>query len=527
MQGGESMAKACLNLENVRADGRQVSPVKTIAGSVFVLLLATFVTIQCFLPLKTAVKIGADEGFEPAKAILSVHGYKFYSEVWSDQPPVYAFLLSQIVKHISSEIFWQRLLTVAFAIILLSGAFWLIVRIHGWVVASLATFCVMASPGFIELSCSAMQEIPALTPIVVALSILVCSRPGRGCFPEILAGFVLAFGLQIKLIGALYLPLLGVILWQRQRFGERQHVENAWAIGGLFSRRLLRSALVFGGSLALAFVAIDWLIDRGAYLKYFRQSWTAHFAPPDSFEHGSPAQYSFKWSVLLKNWDATVPALIGMIVLVRQACRRPLLLVPGVWLVLTLMVFGVHKPWWNYYYVHHAVPLGWCAAIGIAALWQGASNGRKPWLRWLLAVACVGMLVWMGSRIWLQIKGIRESPQLYSELVLTEILRLKPFTKLLYTDDPIYSFHAGIPLPPKLGVISLKRFWSGDLTSARLVEEIKAAEPGLILLGNMTHDMPASDWLDTEYRLIFQDSEHRLYASRSLLARARQSGVVP
>jgi hypothetical protein len=520
-------SKGRLNEEAVSSASAQARGSVGKAVAIFLLLLAVFIGLQSLLPLSTAVKIGADEGFEPAKATLSVHGYQFYTEVWNDQPPVYAFLLSQIIQNISSDIIWLRLLTVAFAIILLSAAYWAGFQTHGLLIAALTVVWVIASPGFMELSCSAMQEIPGLAPVVAALCLLLVVRPNSWHWSEAAAGMAFAFGLQIKLIGAIYLPLAGFILWQRHGFGERQYKDNAWAIRGLFSRRLLNSALIFGGSLVLAFVAIDWLIDRGAYLKHFQQSWAAHFAPPDSFEHGSPANHPFKWSVLLKNWDATLPALMGVIVLARQARHRPLVLIPGMWLVLTLMVFGVHKPWWNYYYVHHAIPLGWCAAIGITALWQGSSTGRKRWLRGLLAVACVGLLVWMSARVWLQIKGIRESPQLYTELVLPEIQRLKPFTELLYTDDPIYSFHAGIPLPPKLGVISLKRFWSGDLTTARLAEELKAAEPGLILLGNTTQDLPFSDWLHAEYRLIFQDSEHRLYANRALLARARESFVRP
>jgi hypothetical protein len=495
------------------------------AAIFFLLLLTVFIGLQCLLPLSTAVKIGADEGFEPAKAMLSVNGYQFYTEVWNDQPPVFAFLLVQIIKHISSSVLWQRLLTVAFAVVLLSGTFWSSFRMHGLAIASLTTLWVIASPGFVELSSSAMQEIPALAPVVAALCLLLVTKPRRWRWSEVAAGMAFAFGLQTKLIGVIYLPLAAFALWQRQVPGRDQREENSGAIPTFSSMSLYYSMLVFAASLVVAFVAIDWLIDRGAYLKHFQQSWTAHFAAPQSFEHGSPAEHAFQWGVLLKNWDATVPALAGLIVMVRQARHRPIVLLPGIWLVLTLVVFGIHKPWWSYYYVHHAIPFGWCAAVGIAALWASVSSrGKKGW-RALATVMILAMLAWMGARVWLQVRNIRQSPQLYTELVLLEIQRLKPFTKFFYTDDPIYSFHAGIPLPPKLGVISLKRFWSGDLTTVQLVEELKASEPGLILVDNNTSELSFSDLLHAEYRLIFEDSEHRLYARRSVLALARQSGV--
>jgi hypothetical protein len=53
------------------------------------------------------------------------------------------------------------------------------------------------------------------------------------------------------------------------------------------------------------------------------------------------------------------------------------LIVPLAWLALTFAVFGFHKPWWAYYYLHTAIPLCWCAGIGIAFL-IGRVRGAKP-----------------------------------------------------------------------------------------------------------------------------------------------------
>jgi hypothetical protein len=63
----------------------------------------------------------------------------------------------------------------------------------------------------------------------------------------------------------------------------------------------------------------------------------------------------------------------------------------------------------------------------------------------------------MGARVYLQETSIRQSPRLDSCLVLKEIERFKPFTTFLFAHDPIYSFHSGIPVPPHLAMISLKR----------------------------------------------------------------------
>jgi hypothetical protein len=129
----------------------------------------------------------------------------------------------------------------------------------------------------------------------------------------------------------------------------------------------------------------------------------------------------------------------------------------------------------------------------------------------------------MGCRLYLEVTGIRHSPQIPSSLVLQKIQRLKPFTQFIYTDEPVYSFHSGIPLPPELGVVSLKRYWSGSLTDDRLAEVMAGTRPGLVLWRTGTAALPFDDLLHAEYRLIYEDSERRLYARAEVLQRAKQS----
>src|SRR2546426_948862 len=49
-------------------------------------LLTAFIVLQFSIPIKTAIQIGADEGFELAKATLCLKGYQLYTEIWNDQP---------------------------------------------------------------------------------------------------------------------------------------------------------------------------------------------------------------------------------------------------------------------------------------------------------------------------------------------------------------------------------------------------------------------------------------------------------
>lgn len=518
-------------------------------GSVFTLtvLIAMFLCLQALLPLGTAIKIGADEDYELAKATLCNHGYKLYTEIWNDQPPLVTIIIAALAKHAANPILAARLMTVGFSVVLLIATFALVRALSGLRAAALATALLIGSPGFLELSSSVMQEIPALAPVVVCLGLLWPGPGTQSLWTASLAGAVFGFALQMKLIGVVYLPIVALTLWVRISHQATPDIVSSspqartfWVI------QFVKAGLTFGISMVVAFVVLNFLTGNSLLLQ-LRQSWAAHFAQTQSFEYGSPQEHGFDWTLLLKNWDTTVPALAGVCILLRRCRRAWEPAIPLVWLGLSLLVFGAHKPWWAYYYIHNALPLSWCAGVGISTacgwlVWrfEGASRNRenghaarsapkgrptrlvsphhsRPWCQAaMFGILAVCAATWAGSRIFLEEQAIRSAPRLYSALVLKEIERFKPFTRFMFSDRPIYSFHADLPMPPHLAVISLKRLWTGDLTNAGLAAELESVKPGLILLGNPGKPLPYDELLNREYRLVYQDSANRLYAHESI-----------
>lgn len=548
------------------------------------LISGVVLALYLLLPLRTSVQIGADEGFELAKAILCLHGHDLYREVWNDQPPLHSFIITQVLRHISPSILGPRLVTTMFTVLLLLSVFGIVRRLSGLFAATMTTGLLIVSPGFVELSSSCMLEIPALALAVAALGLLfgdcrrvprlsaaaprtrnpsrpltrlggarIRSRPPRdlrssaqvgtpgdcrGALTRTaLAGALFGAALMIKLDTLMYLPLAGLILWvcgmPREKHPSDSQVGSKRASGKvpplplLHRRELLRRLvpfLVFGGSLAASVVAIDWFIDHGAFLGHLQQTWISHFAPAKSFDYGSAADHPFEPGILLKNWDTSIPAPIGLLACLVGARKKPRLSLPVAWLLLTLVVFAVHRPWWSYYYVHIAVPLCWCASMGVQAVWERVwtSQGCLAWV--LLVMYVLSGLAWMTGRVYLQIGRICQSPQTYSSLLLTEITHFKPFAQWFFTDEPIYSFHADIPMPPPLAVLPLKRLWSGDITNARIDEELRKFKPGLMLLRNDSHEKPFQAFLNYEYQLVYVDGEHLLYADRAIAKKTIESG---
>jgi hypothetical protein len=186
-------------------------------------------------------------------------------------------------------------------------------------------------------------------------------------------------------------------------------------------------------------------------------------------------------------------------------------------LAYSLLVFGLHRPWWNYYYVHTAIPLCWCAAIGIDTVWSKAHWPEKRLWYAVLGLYALCVSAWLSERLHLEIQLVRHSPQTYTCLFLNVMERYKAQASWLYAEEPVYSFCSGIPLPPDLAVLVMKRYWSGEMTSARLTDDLRLYKPELMLLKNDTKPRPYRDLLNAEYRLVYMDTGNLLYVRKSIV----------
>jgi 4-amino-4-deoxy-L-arabinose transferase-like glycosyltransferase len=488
--------------------------------------------------MRTAVQIGADEGFELTKATLCLRGHKLYTEIWNDQPPLHTFLITQILKHVSPSVLGPRLLTSAFSVVLLCSVFLLVERYSSSRIAFVSALFLVASPGFLELTASCMLEVPALAPALAGICLVARAGRTKWMVGDLLAGALFGFALQIKLINLVWTPLVVlIVLLQGAALvaNGRSPMTTFASLMDVFRRKELYFRLAgFGCALVLTWIGIDLAIDGGAYATHFHQSWKSHFGGVITDEYGSPADHLFKWSLLARNWDTTVFAVVGVVLGGFRLRKDVRLLLPLCWIIWSLVVFSTHKPWWPYYYVHLAIPICWCGALGaleilnrLKALSQKRLTRSSQFPRYV-TLTCVYIFIatsvlWMGARVGLQIASAQRLPRIYSSLVIAEAERYKPFCEWLYTDDIVLSFHTGIPIPPNLAVIPLKRLWSGDMSMDLIAQEVEQYKPGLVLLNERTLAAPFEDLLNREYRAVYQDSTHRLYARISVIEAAEHT----
>jgi hypothetical protein len=481
---------------------------------------------------RDAVQIGQDEGFELAKALLMLQGKSLYLDVWNDQPPLHTWMVTWVLKHVSGSMLAPRVLTMLFSTWLACGLGWLAARREGWRVGGLAAGMLVFSPGYLELGCSCMLEIPALAAAMGALVTLTWATSSVDHRSELqslaqerwlgsarragrvgVAGMVFGVAMQIKLTAMLFVPAGALTWWLIWRRGTRPWGD--W----------LQGTLWFLGGLALSFSAVHLLIGDNSY---FSQLWISHFSSGRSFEYGSAQDYPFRWVALVKNWDLSLPALMGCSLIGLRRYRESCL-VPIVWLTATLGVMAVHRPWWSYYYVHLAIPMTWLAALALREGWRRVDFHRHPAVSWLFCVLVLGIGLWQGARAYWEVSDMRRLPQIHSSLVIAEMKKYRPYVTAMYSDQPVYSFHAGIPMLPHLAVLPLKRFWSGEMTNAKLEAELRIARPGLILLANDGRETPIEELVRSQYQMVYQDQNHRLYAVPEAATQVgrRQAGADP
>lgn len=125
-------------------------------------LLLFFASLLALMPIRTAIQLGADEGFEVGKATELLHGFKLYAEVWNDHPPLHTLVIAQALRCLGHSILWPRLVSILAAMVVVASVFRLAfccfptrgqhrTRAH---TAAMAAFFLILSPGFLELSSS-------------------------------------------------------------------------------------------------------------------------------------------------------------------------------------------------------------------------------------------------------------------------------------------------------------------------------------------------------------------------------------
>jgi len=466
------------------------------------LLSLAFVTLALFFfPGWRQLILSTDEGVELAISMLAARGYSIYAQIWSDHPPLFSYMLAGMFRLVGERFFYARLLTLGLSLSLLWSVFYFLYLAVGKWTALIGTLLVVLLPMYLTLSVSIMIGLPSIALAAVSLALLAVWHTRRSGWALAFSAILLALSVLIKLFTGLLAPIFALGLLAAEIY--RQPRNPSW-------RRRLAPAVIWGLIFSLSLIGLSWVLVGPQYIT---QLLAIHL------EAGTTAIFQDETFSLPYVLQSVHPVLflaaLGAIYAVVK--RRFLLLYPLAWMLAALLLLSNMRPVWVHHQLLVTIPAAMLAALPVyeAVAWlvkkftslRPEINARNL----LLAGALLGLAIYLFT--WrvpetLRLASLKPVSPLAGfdlskaqENVLVQVNKYAPQTRWIATDLPTYGFVAGLPVPPELAVMSMKRIETGDLTQDDILQTILAYRPEQVLLGR--RDYPQVEvYLDENYHRI-------------------------
>ena len=114
---------------------------------------------------------------------------------------------------------------------------------------------------------------------------------------------------------------------------------------------------------------------------------------------------------------------------------------------------------------------------------------------------------------------LRGRTRLDASPVLAKMKEYAGRTHWVYADNQVYTFHLQLPMPPELAMVSLKRFWSDQITTREVVETCRHYRTEQLLLNPAKIGPEWDDFLNADYSMVYQDKDSVLYAAKRIQAK--------
>lgn len=471
--------------------------------------LAYVSLIALFYPIWEVFMFDEDEGINLIKAAMVSRRYSLYGEIWNDQPPLFTYLLAGTMRVFGYEVSVARLLV----LVMVGVMFWALyayIRLEwGHLHAFAALVLIALLPRFVMLSVSVMIGLPAISLAMVSMLCLALWHRRRERIWLLASAGLLALSVLIKLFTGFLAPIfvLGLVLdeWLRSRRLEWSTLRPALLWGAVFGG--------LGLALGLALIGPSNVM----------QLITPHLSASREAVYTAEDLSTLNLGYHLKQSPTTLLlALAGLVIAWRA--RRPLAAYPAAWALAAAGLLAFHSPVWYHHQYLVMVPAAMLGGIAVgegvrwlAGLARSPGRNRAAALVGLVLVAAFGLLV------------VRRFPPVAAEFASKPaflrqindpwyperpmVVRMSEHaakTTWVITDFPMYAFKTGLPVPPEFAVITEKRFLTGSLSEAQIVETVERLKPEQILIGRF--QFPSLEpILASEYRLLYERQHIRLF----------------
>lgn len=476
--------------------------------------LIFFVFTFFYFPFREKLQFDTDEGLNLMRSMLVALGYPLYSEVSSDQPPLFNYILALLFRIGGPDVYRARLLVLLFSTLLVWAGAQFLQLTSGKLAAILFLPLIVMVPRYLNLSVAVMIGVPSIALAVVSMLFVTLWHQRRNNLWLILSALLLVLSVLVKLFTAFVVPifLAGITF---SEYLNRRNENPSW--------RILQPALLWSAS----FIGVGALL--GLLMVGFQNAWLIVFPPlaapsEDVFQSGH-------FSINLHLQSALPLLLLGLLgVGITLYRRKWLVLYPLAWASLAYTMLSFYAPVFYHHQLLITVPMTMIAAAGVGEGLSSLLALRQPsdLVRFETGLGIVALLglIWVFANYGRVLdKDLLNSPSLGdSQLQATagklRILNLMneyaDQTHWIVTDVPMFAFRVARPVPPILATFSSKRLATGSLTEEDILKAMREYQPEQVLMARF--EIPALEaYLEENYTLMFSPEFYRLFLRNDLV----------
>ncbi|MFA5322390.1 MAG: hypothetical protein WC373_06910 [Smithella sp.] len=449
-----------------------------------------------------------DEGGNLMKAMLLDQGYNLYSQIWSDQPPLFTHALAWLMHFWGYDVECGRVLVLLSSCLLLWGAFLFLRIAAGTGQALIGTMVLTWIPHFLQLSYSVMNGLPAMALAMMALAALAAWHRSHSPMLLILSALLLVLSVLIKVFTIFLFPIffLGIAL---SLYGSNE---------AGFSCQRYRPAILFFSAFAAVLMGLSWLLIGFDNIQALLQ-------PHLLARHVEKYKNITLYTVFRHHdWQLLFLALAGSIIAIRQ--HRWLLLYPVAWATVAAVILSQHNPVWTHQLLLVTVPAAMLVPSTLEAFWKLLKPPiNKGFLNWrgaiivLLIILCFHDATKLVLRTQARYRVVKTKVVWNWQMAATMAM-YAPQTRWVVTDRPMFAFRNGLLVPPGLAVLSDKRLQTSSLEK-QLPQIIRQVQPEQVALARFQWPQMLP-YLRQHYKLVFSAPGLSLFVRSDLVSRLKK-----
>jgi hypothetical protein len=353
-----------------------------------------------------------------------------------------------------------------------------------------------------------MIGLPAIALAMLALYLLVAAQRGRRVWQTIVSGIIFGLSIQTKLFTGVLVPVVVVYFFLVRESGTSQAPLLRQRVG-----RCVAWLCAVGAAFVVTGLLVGTLDPQLLIASHIGGETRAAYESRNNLEYIAgrlPAHAGY------------LPlAAVGILWGFRR--RIPEAALAFGWLAVAFASFAYQKPLFYYHFLLMAVPLAWLGGFGVEACLRlfgfsvrapvVTTSARPRRLARRSAMVLFGglivfVLVSRAIRLPHELPFRTQNQNVVSRLCPDG--RSKP--AWVFSDRPIYSFEAGLTVPPPIAAVSSKRLASGQLTEGGLLDILKTYRPEFVVLERYLPDLsqPFIERLSADYELLqdYYDQAH-------------------